>query len=87
VIQFQTPSTVSNYMPDEVLGDAGSPGSSMPTDGSEDPSGSHRRSCSPPVDSTLNPSRHRDRANVIALADKIRNCPMSLPNLDVFFSQ
>jgi hypothetical protein len=59
----------------------------MATDCPKDSSASHRCSCQPSVYGTLNPERHRNCANVIALADEVHNGPMSLPNLDVFFSQ
>jgi hypothetical protein len=58
VIQSQTLSTLSNHIPNDVLGDAGAPGSSVTTDSSKDSSRTHRCSCQPPVYGTLHPDRH-----------------------------
>jgi hypothetical protein len=57
------------------------------TDCPENSSGYNRCSSEPSIDSTLNPDWHRNCANMIALADKIHNSPMSLPNLNIFFSK
>jgi hypothetical protein len=75
------------HIPDDVFGDAGAPGSFVTTDGSEDSSSSHHRSCQPPVDSTLHPDRHGNCTNVVALAEEIHNSPVALPDLYLFFSQ
>jgi hypothetical protein len=87
VIELYTLSTVPNHIPDDVLGNPGAPGSSVPTDCPKDSSAGHWCSRQPPINCTLDPDRHRDCADVIALADEIHNSPLPLPNLDVFLSQ
>jgi steroid delta-isomerase-like uncharacterized protein len=87
VVEFHSLGTVSDYIPDNVLGDSGSPRCPVTTYRPEDSSGCDRYGCQPPVHGTLNPDRHRDCANVIALADEVYDSPMSLPNLNIFLSQ
>jgi hypothetical protein len=57
------------------------------TDGPEDSSGRDRYSCQPPVYGTLDPDRHLDSADVVALANEIYDSPMPLPDLNIFLSQ
>jgi hypothetical protein len=87
VIEFHPLGTIFDYIPDDVLGDPVSPCCPVTTDGPEDSSGGDRYSCQPPVYGTLDPDRHRDCADVVALANEIYDRPMPLPDLNSFLSQ
>jgi hypothetical protein len=87
MIEFHSLGTVPDHIPNDVLGDAGSPGCPVTTNGPEDSSGRDRHSCYPSINGTLDPDRHRDRANVIAPTDEVYDRPMPLPNLNIFLPQ
>jgi hypothetical protein len=80
-------STFPNHVPDEVLRDAASPGSSVTTDCPENSSARHKCRSQPPVNRILHPDRHRDCSDMIAFTYEIDDRPMSLPNLNIFLPQ
>jgi hypothetical protein len=87
MIEFHSLGTVPDHIPDDVLGDARSPGCPVTTNGPEDSAGRDRHRCQPPVYGTLDPYRHGNCADVIALADEVYDRPMPLPNLNIFLPQ
>jgi hypothetical protein len=87
VVKFHSQGTILDHIPDDVLGDPISPCCPVTTDGPEDSSGGDRCRCQQPVYGTLDPDRHRDCADVVALANEIYHSPMPLPDLNIFLSQ
>jgi hypothetical protein len=68
-IKLQALRTAPNHVPDDALGNAGSPGSSPPTHCPKYSPGRHRRGCQPAVHGTFHPPRHGNCPDMIALAD------------------
>jgi hypothetical protein len=85
IIKLHSLGTVPNHVPDYVFRDSFAPCGSVPADCPEDSAVCDIRCSHPSVDSGLYPDRHRNRADTAALSDEIHDCPVSLPDLDVFF--
>lgn len=79
--------TVPNHIRDYVFRDSFAPCDSVSADCPEYTSVCDIRCCHPSVDSALYPDRHRNRANMATLSNEIHDCPMALPDLDVFFPE
>jgi hypothetical protein len=87
VIRLQAPRAAPNHVPDDVLGNAGSSGSSVTTHCPEYLPRRHQCGCQPSVHGTLHPRRHGNCPDVIVLADKVHDGPMSLSDLNVFIPE
>jgi hypothetical protein len=72
-----------DYVPHDILRDAFSPHFSRSGDSSKDLSLGDPGCSYPLIERCFNPIWNRDSANVAALADQIRHCPMSLAYLDL----
>ena len=87
VIQLRPIGAPPNHIPDDVLGDAFSPGRSMTTDGPKEPASVNLGCDHPMIDRLLDPDGHGHRPHMAALADQIDNGLVPLPDLDIFHFQ
>jgi hypothetical protein len=83
MVQLHPLSAPSDDVPDDILGNSLSPRRPMSAYGSKDSARGHLRRFSPSIDRLFDPSRHRNGADMTALANKIHDGPMSLPDLQI----
>ena len=87
MVQLHPLSAPSNDVPNDVLGDTFTPRRSMAAHRAENPARRYLRQISPSIDCLLDPSRHRNRADMTAFANQVYDGPMSLPDLQIFNSK
>jgi hypothetical protein len=87
MVQLHPLSNPLHHVPNDVLRDSLAPRRPMPANGAEDSTRTHLCQISPSIDCILDPSRHRNSADMTAFADQVHNGPMSLPNLSIFNCQ
>jgi hypothetical protein len=87
VFKLQAFGTVSDHIPDNILRYACAPRCSVSTHRPEYSSSRDRRSCHPSVHCAFHLNRHGNGSNVFAFTDKVHNCPMPLPDLNVLPSE
>jgi hypothetical protein len=83
MVQLHPLSAPSDDVPDDILGYPLTPRRPMSAHGSEDAARGHLRRFPPSIDCLLDPSRHRNGADMTTLANKIHDGPMSLPDLQI----
>src|ERR1700756_5044715 len=84
VIQLRPFGTPPYDVPDDVVGDAFSPGRSMSADRPEDPALANLGRVDPTIDRLLNPHGHGHSSHTAALANQVDDGPVSLPDRHVF---
>jgi hypothetical protein len=87
MIKLHSLRTVPNYVPDHVFRYSFAPRGSVPADCPKDSTICNIRCLHPSVDSVLHPDRHRNRADMAALSDKVNYGPVPLTDLDVLFPE
>jgi hypothetical protein len=87
VIQLRPFGTPPNHVPDDVLGNAFSPGCSVTAHGPEDAASADLGHQHPTIDRFLDPDGHGHGPDMPALANQVDNGPMPLPDLQVFHYQ
>jgi hypothetical protein len=70
-------------IPDDVLGDSSAPYSPRPGYGTKESSLSNASCRRPLIESSLNPTRNRNSADMAALANQVHHRPVTLPRLQV----
>jgi hypothetical protein len=86
-IQWHPLSTLSNDIPNDIVRDPFTPRRPMPIHRAEDSARPNLRQISPSIDCLLDPSRHRNRADMTAFANQVYDGSVSLPDLQVLNSK
>jgi hypothetical protein len=87
MVQLHSLSATSNDVPDDIFGNPVTPRRPMAAHRSENSARRYLRQISPSIDCLLDPSRHRNRTDMTAIANQVYDGPVSLPDLQILNSK